>query len=582
MKKSIRVAIAVFAMLSMAAVSFAANTGTITVTTEPIQKSATCDKAGGFSISFDDGTIFAGGDQITMDLDLGVTLCRDIDLEIGVAGTGNIAGTDASAFTSTFPLKAFGATSPLTSTKGPLDKLTSTLGGVIFKITGKAETARVTIDVMSDVNSDGTLESNNTGTLTFVAASSDSTDELRLSFLDQSVYTGTGAGIFRNISGVYDGNQARVVDNTLCIDVSDPTFTDNNVNANMDSKSDKFTWIPSNPQIAHVVTATAFQFESCKNRTTGKIIMPGTALQDSGEVCTLIENELEAKDGTDSFCYNLATDYHRANKMIIRTAGGAPFEQSNYQLQLDILVNGEEGANGVYWTNNSVLTAGYDTSAAACVATNSSGTSVSGGSYTYTNALGKTATPGTDTDCSIADTAKAVRLVTGESTLNLGVTNDYLYINLPSMAFDSSEFTAGDILSVKVTLIKAPCGELFSGAWEIGTAGCGAAVVATTATYPYFGKTGAYLNAIVVTNLGDVAGTANFTLYEEDGDSFTASEAVAARGLYVNLLNNLTWTGTGTQGDSRGYVVVTADFSLSGAAMITNPSTGESIGYIPK
>jgi len=107
-----------------------------------------------------------------------------------------------------------------------------------------------------------------------------------------------------------------------------------------------------------------------------------------------------------------------------------------------------------------------------------------------------------------------------------------------------------------------------------------------TRIYPYFGKgNGSFINVIVITNISETVGSADLTLYETDGDVFTATVAVAAHGMYVSLLNSIVWTPTGSSavmGDSRGYVMVSANFTLNGVAMITNPITGESISYIPQ
>ena len=88
MKKRISLFATVIAFFAMTAVSFAANTANINVTSEPIQYHALCDKAGGLTLSFDDGTRFASGDQITADLPLNVTLCHSMDFIIGLVNPG--------------------------------------------------------------------------------------------------------------------------------------------------------------------------------------------------------------------------------------------------------------------------------------------------------------------------------------------------------------------------------------------------------------------------------------------------------------------------------------------------------------
>jgi hypothetical protein len=583
MKKRLSLVIAVFALFAMTAVSFAANTANINVTSEPIRQAATCDKAGGFAISFDHLTTFKGGDQITFDLDFGVTLCRAIDLEVGI--DTNIAGPDASNFTGSFLLPALGSASPLTGT----GLLTSANRGILFKIIGTNGSQRVTINLMSDVNGDGTLESDDTAELTFTGTQS--TDDIELSFLDQATYApGPGAaGIFApNAIGIYDLNDATVAQNTLCIDVSDPTFVASGattVDANFDSKDDKYTWIPSDPQIAHVIASSQFDFVTCKGRNPGYIMLPGTATQNNPLVqCLVIENEWDAGDGTDAFCWEVVADRHANNKVIINTANGQPFESTNYQIQLDILVDGQPGENGVYWTNEVLETDGYTTQALACAALEDDGEPL-GGVATYTLASGTAATPvAAITNCIIPSAARAVTMLTVGDDLDLGVSDAWLYIDLPGMHFDST-FVAGQVLSVKVTLLKAPCGELFVGTWEIGTAGCTAAAIANNIRYPYFAKTGAYANALIITNYSAADGTANITIYEQDGDAFTASVPVLANSLFVDLLGNLVMTqisGAGTFGDARSYVIISGDFAIDGAAMITNPATGESIGYLPR
>lgn len=451
MKKRLILAIAALAVLAMSAVSFAANTAAISVTSEPIRENATCDKAGGFAITFDDGTMFNGGDQITFDLDFGVTLCRDIDLEIGIQGNAAV-GPHASNFTSVYTLLPKGsADSPLTGD----GTLSSKNGGVLFKVTGTDGSQRVTINVMSDIDADGTLDTSDTATLAFGGTTA--TDELELAFLDQATYTTADgdAGIFSPDSdGIYDANDATAADNTLCIDVSAESFTANTVNANFDSKDDKYTWIPSNPQVAHVVSASSFLFEECKGRSTGFILDPGSASQDESAVCNIIENDYSGDSG--GFCTN--TDSHDNNSVIIRTANNTAFEADNYQIELEILVNGASGENGVYWTDQEIATAGYSNESDACDADNSDGSSI--GSHSWELADGDSATPSDYTDpdinCDIDDDAKAVKVTTGAHSLNLdGIDDDYLFINLPMMVKDSTVDT-GDLEHLVVNYSPAP------------------------------------------------------------------------------------------------------------------------------
>ena len=119
---------------------------------------------------------------------------------------------------------------------------------------------------------------------------------------------------------------------------------------------------------------------------------------------------------------------------------------------------------------------------------------------------------------------------------------------------------------------------------EIGTLGCEQDVktCSDTLIYPYFGKTdsGSWWNGMSVTNLTDTDGTANVTLYENDGEEFTKEVPVPANSTTVVDLAGL--EGDGTVGDARGYVKVVTDFAASGFAMMAKEANGVSMGYLPQ
>lgn len=101
--------------------------------------------------------------------------------------------------------------------------------------------------------------------------------------------------------------------------------------------------------------------------------------------------------------------------------------------------------------------------------------------------------------------------------------------------------------------------------------------------YPYFTSltSATFWNGIVITNLGTTAGTASLTAYEQDGSvaTFTTPE-IAGRGMYVNLLENIAWNGTGL-GGSRCWIKVETDFDCDGFAMLSN-DTHDAMGYLPR
>lgn len=563
----------IMALFTMVGFAMAANQANVNVTSEPIGQGATCAKAGGFSLEFDAGTTLTAGDQITIDLELGVTLCQGIDLLVAptasAAGSGWVDGNVAAT------------SSPLTAPNVATNGLTYTGNGVVFWITGTNGQARITVDVLeADLNGDGTLGNDTgatTGSITVAGATAD--DKLILNFLDQETNTSfTTDGIWSNTNDSDYAEAATLAQNTICIDVS--AFGGTTVNASMDSKADKFTFIPSNPQIAHIVSASQYQFEGCKDQTVGTILMGGSVAQ-GADSCDAFDNETGA-----SYC----TNTHANNEMIIQSVNGA-FPSVSYDVTLEIRVNGATGDNGVYWSNQAVQTQGYDTEDAACTG---AGLANVGGTTTYTNGVGAGASPAAPSvdDCTIAASERAVTITITGDDLDLAATNDYLLFNLPAFNYDLDEIASGDVVSVYVTLTQAPCTVLFEGAFTVGTFidEC-ATTVSNTLTYPYFGVPNPtqdatkFWNAIVVTNLSTSDGTATMMLYEMDGDVATATATVGANSMTVQLLSTITWTqtsGSGTIGDSRSYIIVTTDFNADGFAMIAKSGTGESMGYLPR
>jgi hypothetical protein len=563
----------VVAVFAFAGLAFGANTANVTVTSEPIEQGTACSKAGGFAIEFDSGTVLAHGDQITADLDLGVTLCTAIDLEISAGGSGGTWGSTL----------LDGAAPPATGAPvvDPTGAATShaTDGGVYFRISGTEGSARITIDVIGvDVDADLT----NNAALT-VGPGVD--DKLIIYFLDQQTnddfLTEDGIYVEGDVAGTCDV-AAEVADNTICVDVS--AYGDNTVDANIDSKDDKYTFVPSDPQVAHIIAAKAYRLRACKDATTENITL-GSTTDQGGDDCDAIDFE-----AGDNYCDTFA------GRLIIESQSAA-FDQSNYEITLEILVNDQEGELGVYWTNQDVNADGHDTLDEACddVAAIAVGAAAD---YTYYDEDGETVAAGTIPapnvdECDVEVDERAVVLVTDSSTLSLDASNDFLWIDMPALNYDLDQIVEGDVLSVRVTLTKAPCTQVYQGTIELGTFGCAEEVLgANGLIYPYFtpmsDTEGVYWDGIAIVNLGAVDGTATLYIYEQDGDQATMDVSVGANSMYVNLLSDmvsgmtLTQTVEGTLGNSRVYIIVCTDFTADGFAMIAKESTGESMGYLPR
>jgi hypothetical protein len=414
---------------------------------------------------------------------------------------------------------------------------------------------------------------------------------LVLTVLDQATNASyTTPGIYYAPTGA----AATLAQNTLCINVS--AYTGTTVLMSMDSAGDKFTFVPSNPEIAHVVEELAIEFDPCKGQAPGYIPI-GSKITQGSETCVAFDNDHEELPppmlpGVDDngFC----TFTHIANDIILE-ATNVPYDIATYTVRLDILVNGVGGNNGVYFSNEPLAVGAY-TSNPGCGLAHTDMT----GTYTYLNGLMAPATPALPNfwECDVASfpDARAVTLITDPTApeADLGITagtEDFLAFNLPAFNYDLDEITAGDVVSVQITISKIPCGTIFIGTWQIGTFGCLSAPQMSGLLFPYFTEIDAsadlFWDGIAITNPGLTAGSALITVVEADGDQGTITVTVPAMGQYVNLLSSMAFVqtvGTGTLGDSTCYirVNVTGVSGIDGFGMIARQDTGESMGYLPR
>jgi hypothetical protein len=588
-------------VLAMSGLAFAVNTATINVTSEPIRQFATCDKAGGFTITFDKTTMLKDGDQITADLDIGATLCRDIDIVIA-RGAGAIPGNPSGqnvGWDETTPNEG----SPVTINNADEDAgndFTSTNGGVFFWVHGTEGLSRIIVDVIGE-NEDG-VGVRGTASAGSITVGDDDGDTLSIQFLDQKVngsididdgYTVEGIWVDNNAGGNSDGiygTHAQLGQNTLCINVSALPSNVTKVNANCDSKQDKFTFIPSNPQVAHVVTAMGFRLAPCKYATPGAIIIGAKSVpQGPGATCTAFDNE-----SGSGYC----SGTHGNNQIIIESIDG-PFEMTEYQIRMELLKNNAIAkSDGVYWSNAPVMVGGYDSQ--PCDADNTDGFMITGSNSYWSwesesaGYVACTAESPNSADCDVTRDAtvnnEAVRILTSSSTLALNPTNRFLYVNLPPINYDLDQISSGDSVSVRITVLKTPCGELFTGTVELGVFGCAQIKPVYSLVYPYFTDDGgAWWNGLAITNLGVTDGSATIYFHETDGDEGQVTVTVKAGAIFADLKENIlalpgmvTTPAGAVLGDSRAYAVVCTDFNVDGFVMLGNYQTGEGQGYVPR
>ena len=556
----------IVSVVAMAGVAFAAERVEVKVTSEPIGYHALCDKAGGWSLEWDTATVLTDGDIITIDMPTNpatgevVTICKSFDIEISPSGAGSF-------WTGALPAGNIPvADCPFVDEQG---SSTITAGtGIIFRIVGTAGENRVTLYIIGESGGDA-LE---IGRLL--------EDNLILSFLDQALnasYTVNGVWKYGTTT------PAELADNTLCINVE--AWNQPVVLANMDSMGDKYTFIPSNPQIAHIVPSNYALFD-CKAKTPGYIedgYRGGTTQTGPGEDhCYGFDNDSSAAGS--GYCDGT----HWRNYFIVEKTMGT-WDASNYTIEMQLLVKGASGDNGFYFTDQSVKTKA-DTAISDPRISGLCAYAGGGSSIDTTYASGITPVASSNS-CDVAASARATWLETVASDLGVGGGHQkFLLVDIPMIHYDLDEIAVDDVVSVKITIKKAPCGTVFEDTIVIGTYGCRVippAEQTSCLTFPYFTAVNdpAWWAGIVITNLADNDGTAKIKIYEKDGDQGEATVDVGALSQYVGLLSNLSFTktsGTGTIGDSKSFIVVcfTGSATIDGFAMMGDGTQAQ--GYLPR
>lgn len=236
------------------------------------------------------------------------------------------------------------------------------------------------------------------------------------------------------------------------------------------------------------------------------------------------------------------------------------------------------------------------------------------GKFQYNKADGSLGTPYDGTTCSVATNNRVVKFIT-DTTWALQHPTQHGYtvtdadeayklcewwIDIPMMRVDPGVATAGAKVYVNVCLYPASASGLCSLSGScccmvyIGQLCCSSIAPPNTYSclYPYIVPLDSTYwdnSGIIITNLGN-AGTATITLYEADGDkavsapiSLNANEAklINVSDLAAQMTLQAGSTGSGTLGDSKGYMNISCTSPINGLMVISSSSIGESISYLP-
>ena len=267
-------------------------------------------------------------------------------------------------------------------------------------------------------------------------------------------------------------------------------------------------------------------------------------------------------------------------------------------VRMTILVDGAEGALGAYWSDDLLVVPapiGLDITNATKV--------LACADLAYTNPILAGAyyepdgvTPSTPLTTGVC-TVPAANQTTVYSTYNLagggytiigpGTEQNWWWMDIPPIRIDPAVLNSAELVSVKIEFIEqfgicATCA-LCECVIPVAQVCCGAPAAAPR-TFPYFTSltAGSWWNGIALVNTAATANSVTLTAFVQDGTTDTFTVSVPANSMFVDLLENITWAGTGTGGLPL-YIVATPTIAgLDGFAMIADQVTGESMGYLPR
>lgn len=560
LRKLVTLVAAVFFM-AMTSMAFAATQISTGDNSQPIPYASSvpnCNKGGDLSFKYERESLINTTDHFTMDLDLGVTLCKDVDLWLRIPAdvTGGAGGSQDI-------ISGVGVTNP----------------EMWVRAWGKSGQRRINVRYY-----DNNCDPNNAAQQLVVGAVD--TDFFRFALFNQKVdgtilkvptaantkpeenYCDqwTNASAFRN---------ALIADNTLCIQHDPAVIAESqklHFNLNRGTSSpNAFEFIGgkgNQPQIGHFISLTYKPVDCGKD--IGRIECPEGTGQDNIAGAPVFD--LESGYG---YC-DEGSLKHRRRALVIEAE---PYFEvaTDYFVTVRIKVNGNLGDNGVYFENN-VL--GYLTTKDRTKACNDDFTPLGVQRfYKYGDNTGKT----TISSNPLAD--RFVRLESVRSGLGITGSEKYLAIDLPQFTADMGKVKAGDRVSVVVELRRDPC--VIAGVFEkeIGIMCCDSIPedASTELIYPYLTpmKDADWWCGVVVTNLSSKSGKATLDFYEQGGAKGTVQTPVInAYSMYVNLLENITVSGL--TGNDALWMKAKTEFAADGFAMMGQASTGQSMGYLPR
>jgi hypothetical protein len=581
MKKIMGVLLAVVFVFGMT-VSAQAAGGTITIEapTNPGIPLGACHQMSEIQLGFEGNTVLRVGDTGKFDLQLGATLCQDVDFFIGNAVNGLLTG-------------GIVATSVAPVTFGPLEihrpTSTNSVGGIYMRVQGVtgSQTVQVTIlgaagsflivgggndDLGMDLNLFGRgiwsqpstagnfattkFATNTVSAILFQDADNDGD-------VDRTDTVTVGGGGKTSSARIWTTTLTnKNNDNAVCIQPS-LNFTGTDVNVFFDSqdvlnpgvKAWTFTNDPGFSagdnyiSVAHILPAESLQcILPCKGDDWGYVEI-GTITQGSTPTCDFNYNP-----AATGYC-TLPTSW---TGQYITIKKNSVFEPGDYEIVLSV------SATSVWFDVDAgpgVMGFAPGTpDANICAGTG--GTTVNKAPV-FLLGNGMAATTTDVNDCDVSANGRAVSVVI--PLMNISPYS-ILRIAVPGFVYNSADVVNGDEVFVDVVLNKLPCGKLFeclsNKVAEFGCPTAAAAVTQDCFTFPYFPSINdaVWWNGGAFANCSSGEATCTLNFYESDGDSGALTLTIGAWGAWSGLWSSVSASivanaaNTGSLGDATFFI----------------------------
>ena len=268
-------------------------------------------------------------------------------------------------------------------------------------------------------------------------------------------------------------------------------------------------------------------------------------------------------------------------------------------IKMTILVNGQAGDNGAYWSNQNatagtgILWDSQMTQANACAIAfhgdaATATTSDTFGPETYYLSDGVTvAAPLATAACTVPAANRATVLEASNvgASILTGAEGEWWWIDVKPIRVDPSLVASGATIQVKIEILDDAGTSICGGCTlceciiDVAQMCCATATPTTGLVFPYFASNASYWRGIAIINPSVSSGSITLTLHDAAGNTATASASAPAGGMFVDSLDNMTWTGAADT-NGRCWVSATCNFGAAeGAAMMGTGST-ISMGYV--